>query len=363
MKKIFFPLLSAVFAIIIFATCKKTEEAPADKPPVSKAGTDETIYVPTDSITLDGSASRDPDGNIIRYEWTKISGPDTFNILKPSAVRTKVMNLQSGTYKFQLKVTDSTGISALDTVQIRVAGPAPIAKVGADTSITLSSCADNSGSVELDGTGSSDPDNDIISTCWAQISGPTGNTILNRCLVKTKVAHLSPGEYAFQLEVTDAGGSVSRDTMLIHVKGMKEHDFDITLNSDYLFQDNYEDTWYGNYSYDLTTAAGTGNFLPFGDFNIDLQETADSATSSDVHSTYINIQDGEGNQVNGECSVNFKKLIGQGGGPFNGTYKVTSGSAQPCGDVFAGLAPLTVAGNLDRATHKITLRITGKVYF
>src|SRR5664279_1741056 len=146
MKKILFSLLSAVFAIILFATCKKTEESPADKPPVAKAGTDETIHLPTDSITLDGSASRDPDGNIIRYEWTKISGPDTFNILKASAVRTKVMNLKAGAYNFQLKVTDSNNISALDTVQIKVAGPAPIAKVGADTSITLSSCSDNTGS-------------------------------------------------------------------------------------------------------------------------------------------------------------------------------------------------------------------------
>src|SRR5437764_13792756 len=122
MKKIFFPLLSAAFAIIIFATCKKTEEAPADKPPVAKAGADETIYLPTDSVTLDGGASHDPDGKIIRYAWTKISGPDTFNILKASDVRTKVMNLKAGTYNFQLKVTDTNNVSTLDTVQIRVAG-------------------------------------------------------------------------------------------------------------------------------------------------------------------------------------------------------------------------------------------------
>jgi hypothetical protein len=363
MKKIIFPLLAAFFSIIIFATCKKTEEAPADKPPVAKAGTDETIYPPTDNITLDGSASRDPDGKIIRYEWTKISGPDTFNIIQASAVRTKVMNLHLGTYQFQLKVTGSNSMSALDTVQIRVAGPAPIAKVGADVLITLSSCVDNSGSVDLDGTGSSDPDNDIISTCWTQISGPAGNIILNRCLVKTKVTNLSPGEYAFQLKVTDAGGSVSRDTMLIHVKGMREYDFDITLNSDYEFNDNYEDAWYGDYYYDRTIANGTGNFSPFGVFGFYLSESADTAASGDGHFTTISIGKYPGNNVYGECSVNFKKLIGQGGGPFNGTYKITSGSAQQCGNVFAGLAPLTVTGNLDTATHKITLRITGKLYF
>ena len=112
MKKLFPSLLSTVFAILIFATCKKTEEAPADKPPVAKAGVDATIILPIDSITLDGSSSSDPDGNITYYQWTKISGPDTFNIVNASTVKTHVKNLKSGIYLFQLQVTDSNSISA-----------------------------------------------------------------------------------------------------------------------------------------------------------------------------------------------------------------------------------------------------------
>src|SRR5664279_3960648 len=219
MKKILFPLLSAVFSIIIFATCKKTEEAPAKKPPVANAGADVTIYIPTNSITLDGSASRDPDGNIIRYEWTKLSGPDSFKIVNASAVRTIVKNLKWGTYRFQLQVTDSNNLSAKDTVLIKVHGLAPIANAGADVSISLSSCSDNNGFADLDGTGSSDPYNKVFSTRWTKISGPSGfATIVNTISKKTRVENLSAGEYGFEFKMTDAEGLVSRDTMWIHAK-------------------------------------------------------------------------------------------------------------------------------------------------
>jgi hypothetical protein len=367
MKKLFPSLLSTVFAILIFATCKKTEEAPADKPPVAKAGVDATIILPIDSITLDGSSSSDPDGNITYYQWTKISGPDTFNIVNASTVKTHVKNLKSGIYLFQLQVTDSNSISAKDTVQISVHGPGPIANAGADVSISLTSCTDNKGFADLDGSSSSDPYNKVVSNHWMKIYGPPGSgEIVDPGSAKTTVEKISPGEYAFELRVTDAGGVISRDTMLVHAKGeVKEYDLDITLNSTYDFIDNFHDTSYGDNYYDMTTAGGTVNFPAFGDLNIYLQEaTTDSANSSDVLYTTIGIGDGIGNIVIGDCSVNFKKLIGQGGGSFNGTCKVTNGSAQACGgDPISRLAPLTVTGNLDTATHKITLRIKGKLYF
>ena len=366
MKKILSPLLSTVFAIIVFFACEKTDQPRPDKPPVANAGVDATIILPIDSITLDGSSSSDPDGRISIYQWTKISGPDTFNLVNASAVQTKVRNLKSGTYKFQLQVTDSNSISAKDTVQIKVSTPGPKANAGADISVSLSSCFDKTGFADLEGSGSSDPYNKVVSSSWAKIYGPLGSGhIIDPGSAKTRVENLSPGEYEFEFRVADAGGLVSRDTMWIHAKGgVKEYDFDITFNSTYSFTDNFDDTYYGNYYYDLTTATGTGTYSPFGDFNMYLFENADTATLSDVHGTTINIDNGKGNQVNGECSINFKRLIGQGGGSFNGTYKVTSGSVQTCdANALPGLAPLTITGSLDPATHTATIRIKGKLYF
>jgi hypothetical protein len=62
-------------------------------PPVANAGADQTIILPTNSVTVDGSASTDPDNNISTYQWTKISGPSSFNIVNANAVQT-VTNLR-----------------------------------------------------------------------------------------------------------------------------------------------------------------------------------------------------------------------------------------------------------------------------
>ncbi len=51
-----------------------------NKPPTANAGPDQVITLPTDSISLDGSASSDPDGTISERLWTKISGLASFNI-------------------------------------------------------------------------------------------------------------------------------------------------------------------------------------------------------------------------------------------------------------------------------------------
>ena len=61
--------------IMAFIPCKKVplvEVTPANRPPVANAGPDQTIILPVNSVTLDGSASTDPDGTITSYKWAKI---------------------------------------------------------------------------------------------------------------------------------------------------------------------------------------------------------------------------------------------------------------------------------------------------
>ncbi|MFI5132246.1 MAG: hypothetical protein ACHQFX_19745, partial [Chitinophagales bacterium] len=93
----------------------------ANHPPVADAWRDRIITLPTDSLTLDGSQSVDPDNNITGYHWTNISGPSTFNIANASAIQTQVSTLGEGIYQFELKVTDAGGLFSKDTVQVIVA--------------------------------------------------------------------------------------------------------------------------------------------------------------------------------------------------------------------------------------------------
>jgi hypothetical protein len=96
-------------------------------PPVASAGADHTITLPTNTITVDGSGSTDPDINITAYQWTKISGSSSFSISNTNAVQTQISNLIEGVYQFELKVTDAGGLFSKDTMQITVvAGVSPI---------------------------------------------------------------------------------------------------------------------------------------------------------------------------------------------------------------------------------------------
>ena len=122
--------------------CGANQPGSINKSPKANAGPDKTILLPTDSVTLDGSASSDPDGTISNWLWTKISGPASFNINNSTDSITIVKNLVAGTYQFELKVKDNGGLSAKDTVLIIVTDPSqpnrpPVANAGADQTITL----------------------------------------------------------------------------------------------------------------------------------------------------------------------------------------------------------------------------------
>jgi len=214
---------------MIFISCKKEYSCEGcaarpiqqNHPPIARAGADQTIFLPTNTTNLDGSGSTDPDSNIIIYTWTKISGPSTFNIVNANATQTQVTGIIEGSYLFELKVTDSSGLSDKDTVQIRVNnGPQtnrpPVANAGVDQLIILPL-----NSVNLNGNSSTDPDNNILSYLWTKISGPAWFAISNGNLVQAQVTNMVEGIYFFELRVTDAGGLYDLDTIKIIIENTR----------------------------------------------------------------------------------------------------------------------------------------------
>lgn len=192
--------------------CRKVNQ-----PPVANAGADQQITLPLDSVLLDGTASKDPDGKIKSWRWTKIQGPASSNIRNADAEKTTVTGLGKGSYQFQLQVTDDKGATGTDTVAILVKDPIvanqpPVACAGPDQSITL---PDNS--AILDGLCSTDPDNSITNYLWSLISGPSAIPMPGSNLAQVRVSNLVEGTYLFLLRVTDAGGLFSEDTLKILV--------------------------------------------------------------------------------------------------------------------------------------------------
>lgn len=86
--------------------------------PSANAGTDQTIILPTSSVTLTGSGS-DPDGSISSYVWSKISGTGG-TIVSPNNASTSVTGLSAGIYVFRLTVTDNGSATAIDEITITV---------------------------------------------------------------------------------------------------------------------------------------------------------------------------------------------------------------------------------------------------
>ncbi len=92
--------------------------------PVANAGTNQTITLPTNSVTLTGSGT-DADGTIASYAWTKVSGPSGETIASPAQAQTNITGLLQGTYVFRLTVKDNAGASGTADVTITVNAAPP----------------------------------------------------------------------------------------------------------------------------------------------------------------------------------------------------------------------------------------------
>jgi len=189
--------------------------APVNRPPVANAGANISITLPTSTASLNGSASSDPDGSLSGYAWTQISGPGTATIAAPGTATTAISGLVKGTYSFQLKVTDNSGATGLDSVQVTVnaaANQPPVANPGNSRSITLPV-----NSTTLDGSLSTDADGTITSYGWAQVSGPSTAGLSAPSSAVSTASGLIAGQYVFELSVQDNAGAVSKAQVKVTV--------------------------------------------------------------------------------------------------------------------------------------------------
>ena len=200
-----------VTLILVYTSCSKPDKE-SNKPPVVNAGPKRIISLPTNSTTLNGSAY-DSDGKIIEWHWSNISGPSSFTLAHSNSPIALVSNLVKGSYVFELIAKDNSGLTAKNRVIIDV-GHSPIAKAGADMNLTAS-CTSVMEKVFVDVSSSCDPDNDITSYYWRQISGPKQVNLTPTLFPKTQVKDLGIGKTALELSVLDAIGLISKDTIWI----------------------------------------------------------------------------------------------------------------------------------------------------
>jgi len=108
-------------------SCEKYDES-AITPPntipntAPKAMADEEIFVfsPDNSVILQGTGE-DSEHDKITFEWKMVKGPSASTIENPNVFKTKVFNLATGEYVFELTAKDARGLSGKDTVNVFVA--------------------------------------------------------------------------------------------------------------------------------------------------------------------------------------------------------------------------------------------------
>src|SRR5690606_9999699 len=88
--------------------------------PIAKAGGNQEITLPKNSVVVDGSRYAEKFRTIASYKWTKVSGPASFKIHDPNNRKTEISELRGGTYKFRLTVTDDDKATATDEITVVV---------------------------------------------------------------------------------------------------------------------------------------------------------------------------------------------------------------------------------------------------
>lgn len=106
----------------LLLTALAASPARADEPPVALAGVPFLAY-PGERIVLDGSASYDPEGAPLSWDWTQVHGP-TVELRAATTANPEFDAEQAGTYTFELVVGDGLQESEPDEVDVIVVDPA-----------------------------------------------------------------------------------------------------------------------------------------------------------------------------------------------------------------------------------------------
>jgi hypothetical protein len=183
-----------------------------NQPPVANAGADRTVRV-LDLVRLDGSGSTDPDGDPLTYAWSWRERPaGSFAELDDAtAVRPAFTVDAAGRYVLALIVHDGITSSEPDLVAVSTENSPPVADAGEDRTVALNAL------VQLDGSGSSDPDGDPLTFSWHLDERPVGSQAVldDPAAVRPTLTIDVPGSYVIRLTVHDGLAASQPDTVVL----------------------------------------------------------------------------------------------------------------------------------------------------
>ncbi|MDH3458372.1 MAG: PKD domain-containing protein, partial [Gemmatimonadota bacterium] len=226
------PLAAGVHAVTLTVTDRNGASVSDDMiltvianlPPVVNAGPDQTVDY-TQLVAFDGTATFDPEGDALTYVWSV----DYCRAASPAPGETEPAPTETapgeypncpdfatgptptdgpfviGVHTITLTATDIHGASATDEMMLTVTNDSPVANAGPDQTVqTLEA-------VTLDGSDSTDTENDIVSYVWSVggVQIATGSTPV--------VGPFDAGVHTITLTVKDYYSVTATDEVVVTV--------------------------------------------------------------------------------------------------------------------------------------------------
>tara|TARA_R110000772_G_C13310332_1_gene440675 strand:- start:70604 stop:72226 length:1623 start_codon:yes stop_codon:yes gene_type:complete len=256
--------------------------------PSLAAGTTFKMWGKRSGVTLDGSASFDPDGSIASYLWSFPVGSGLVTLDTPTAAVCKVLNLhQTGIIAIQLQVTDNDALVSTQGTTITVTSSEtsvdePTVEAGVSGAGTVTTLLGTS--VGL--TGTAVPAIGVVSTeyFWTLSASPSGATvfptIVNGNTLTPTIefpAGATDGDYVFDLIVLTDGVSASDSTT-------------ITISSTGVYLETVSEVVSGDdMLYNLAVRGGEAGELVDLQFNL-AQEGGVAKSSADVLNGHASVE-------------------------------------------------------------------------
>ncbi|VAW88355.1 hypothetical protein MNBD_GAMMA18-1488 [hydrothermal vent metagenome] len=205
-----------ILIVLLLPACGENTTGNTNASPIVNATIDANAAV---GIEMSLSATAiDPDGDMLQYSWSIIVAPvgSTATLTNADQPKSTFTPDIEGDYSIQLTVDDGANtITQTGTVQAALGNIAPTARIADLSGATLNS------TVQLDGTASSDPNNNTLSYRWRFLSRPTDSQAAfnNANAAQPSFTADVSGDYRVQLIVNDGEFDSTPATATVTVSG------------------------------------------------------------------------------------------------------------------------------------------------